>query len=393
MGQVDFDTVIDRTGTSCRKWDARQEVFGTEDILPMWIADMDLAGPPSVAAALRERAAHGVYGYPARLTAYYDAFVQWAERRYNWQVDPAWMLTTPGVVPAINAAILALTEPGDSVLIQPPVYPPFFSCPRLNGRVPLENPLQEVADGTWQMDFADLEKKLAQRPKLMVLCSPHNPVGRVWSRAELVRVAELCQKYDVAVFADEIHGDLLLNGGRHIPFASLGPEAAARTVTCTAPSKTFNIAGLYTSAVIAGNPELHRKMSHMLSALDICGGNVFGIAAFEAAYNYGEAWLEELLPYLAGNADAMAAFVAKKIPRLRVTRPESTFLAWIDCRKLGLPQDELKRFFIQTARVGLNDGRTFGRQGIGFMRLNFGCSRQILLEGLSRIEQAVQSLT
>ena len=209
----------------------------------------------------------------------------------------------------------------------------------------------------------------------------------------MTRVAELCQQYDVAVFSDEIHGDLLLNGNRHIPFASLGPEAAARTVTCTAPSKTFNIAGLYTSAVIASNPELHRKMSHMLSALDISGGNVFGIAAFEAAYNHGEAWLEELLPYLAGNADAMAAFVAKKIPRLRVTRPESTFLAWVDCRNLGLPQDELKRFFIQTARVGLNDGRTFGQQGIGFMRLNFGCSRQTLLEGLSRIEQAVQSLT
>ena len=392
MGKFDFDAVIDRTGTSCRKWDARQEVFGTKDVLPMWIADMDLASPPAVAAALKKRAAHGVYGYPARLASYYDAFVKWADRRYNWRVDPAWMLATPGVVPAINAAILALTEPGDAVLIQPPVYPPFFSCPRLNGRVPLENPLREATDGTWHMDFVDLEKKLAQKPKLMVLCSPHNPVGRLWNRSELEKVAELCLKYGVVVFSDEIHGDLLLNGGQHIPFASLGPEVAACTVTCTAPSKTFNIAGLYTSAVIASDPELHRKMSHMLSALDISGGNVFGVAAFEAAYNEGEEWLEELLPYLAANADILVEYVAKKIPRLRVVRPECTFLAWLDCRKLGLTQDELKQFFIQKARVGLNDGRTFGQQGFGFMRLNFGCSRRTLLEGLGRIEQAVISL-
>lgn len=392
MGHFDFDAAVDRTGTSCRKWDARRDVFGTEDILPMWIADMDLACPPAVTEALQKRAAHGVYGYPARLAGYYDAFVRWADRRYKWRVETDWLLTTPGVVPAINAAILAFTEPGDTVLIQPPVYPPFFACPRLNGRLPLENPLQEAADGTWHMDFVDLEAKLAQRPKLLVLCSPHNPVGRVWSRSELEKVAELCRKYEVLVFSDEIHGDLLFDGRKHIPFASLSPDAAARTITCTAPSKTFNIAGLYTSVVIVGDPGLRRKMNHMLSALDICGGNVFGVAAFETAYNEGEPWLEELLPYLAGNADLVADYTAKKIPRLRVTRPESTFLAWVDCRKLGMQQEELKQFFIQKARVGLNDGATFGQQGIGFMRLNFGCNRQTLLEGLARIEAAVNAL-
>jgi cystathionine beta-lyase len=277
-------------------------------------------------------------------------------------------------------------------LIQPPVYPPFFSCPRLNGRVALENPLQEASDGTWRIDFADLERKLALRPKLMVLCSPHNPVGRVWSREELQKIADLCLKNDVVIFSDEIHGDLLLNGRRHIPFASLGTAVAARTITCTAPSKTFNIAGLYTSAVIASDPELRRRMAHMLDALDISGGNVFGITAFEAAYTQGETWLEELLPYLAGNADALVEYVARNIPRLRVIRPESTFLAWLDCRGLHLSQPELKQFFITKARVGLNDGRSFGEQGTGFMRLNFGCPRATLMEGLSRIEKAVNCL-
>ena len=233
---------------------------------------------------------------------------------------------------------------------------------------------------------------MAQRPKLMVLCSPHNPVGRVWSLEELQKIAALCLKYDVVVFSDEIHGDLLLDGRRHTPFASLGPEVAARTITCTAPSKTFNIAGLYTSGVIAGEPALFRRMRHMLDALDITGYNVFGIEAFLAAYTQGEEWLTELLPYLTGNADCMADYIAKKIPRIRMARPESTFLAWLDCRGLGLSQPELKQFFIQKARVGLNDGQAFGEQGVGFMRLNFGCARSVLMEGLARIENAVNRL-
>ena len=392
MGNFDFDAVVDRTGTASRKWDARFEVFGTGDILPMWIADMDFRCPPAVVEAVKQRAAHGVYGYPARLDSYYAAFVDWARRRYAWQVESSWLLSTPGVVPAINAAILAFTEPGDGVLIQPPVYPPFFSCPRLNGRTLVENPLLEMADGTWRIDFDDLKRKLALKPKMLVLCSPHNPVGRVWSREELQRVAELCLEQDVLMFSDEIHGDLLLGGRRHTPLASLGPEVASRTVTCTAPSKTFNIAGLYTSVVIVSDAPLRSKFAHMLEALDISGGNVFGVTAFEAAYNFGEEWLQELLPYLESNADFMADYLAKKIPRLHMAKPESTFLAWLDCRELGLSQAELKEFFTKKARVGLNDGRTFGEPGMGFMRLNFGCSRTTLTEGMERIAQAVSRL-
>lgn len=392
MGNFDFDTVVDRIGTGSRKWDARQEVFGREDLLPMWIADMDFCSPPAVVEAVKHRAAHCLYGYPARLESYYSAFTGWTDRRYGWQVDPSWLLTTPGVVPAINAAILAFTEPGDGVLIQPPVYPPFFSCPRLNGRIVMENPLQENSDGTWRIDFDDLKRKLELRPKLLVLCNPHNPVGRVWSRGELQKIAELCLENEVLMFSDEIHGDLLLGNRRHTPLASLGPEVAARTITCTAPSKTFNIAGLYTSMVIVSSPSLRARLAHMLDALDICGGNVFGIVAFEAAYNYGEEWLKELLPYLEDNAMFMRAFLTKKIPRLRMAMPESTFLAWLDCRALGLPQPELKEFFVTKARVGLNDGRTFGDQGEGFMRLNFGCSRKTLTEGLERIEQATRRI-
>jgi len=392
MGKFDFDMVVDRTGTASRKWDARKDVFGTPDILPMWIADMDFRCPPVVQEALKQRAAHGVYGYPERLENYYAAFVGWAKRRYDWQVDPAWILTTPGVVPAINAAILAFTEPGDGILIQPPVYPPFFSCPRLNGRNVIENPLRENEDGTWEMDFDDLKRKLALKPKMLVLCSPHNPVGRVWRREDLQRIAELCLENDVLMFSDEIHGDLLLGGRRHIPLASLGPDVADRTITCTAPSKTFNIAGLYTSAAIVSDPSLRARFGRMLDALDISGGNVFGITAFEAAYDYGEDWLLELLTYLEKNADFMVDFLDKKIPRLRMAKPESTFLAWLDCRALGLPQPELKEFFIKNAGVGLNDGLTFGEQGRGFMRLNYGCSKAALQNGLEKIEQAVAGL-
>lgn len=392
MDKFDFDRVVDRTGTASRKWDARKDVFGKSDILPMWIADMDFRCPPVVQEALQQRAAHGVYGYPERLENYYAAFVGWAKRRYDWQVDPAWILTTPGVVPAINAAILAFTEPGDGILIQPPVYPPFFSCPRLNGRTVIENPLHENEDGTWEMDFDDLKRKLALKPKMLVLCSPHNPVGRVWRREELQRVAELCLEKDVLVFSDEIHGDLLLGGRRHIPLASLSPDVAARTITCTAPSKTFNIAGLYTSAVVVSDPSLRVRFGRMLDALDISGGNVFGITAFETAYDYGEDWLLELLMYLEKNADFMVDFLDKKIPRLRMAKPESTFLAWLDCRALGLPQPELKEFFIKNAGVGLNDGLSFGEQGRGFMRLNYGCSNATLREGLEKIEQAVAGL-
>jgi len=392
MGNFDFDTVVDRIGTGSRKWDARQEVFGREDLLPMWIADMDFCSPPAVVEAVKHRAAHCLYGYPARLESYYSAFTGWTDRRYGWQVDPSWLLTTPGVVPAINAAILAFTEPGDGVLIQPPVYPPFFSCPRLNGRIVMENPLQENSDGTWRIDFDDLKRKLELRPKLFVLCNPHNPVGRVWSRGELQKMAELCLENEVLMFSDEIHGDLLLGNRRHTPLASIGPEVAARTITCTAPSKTFNIAGLYTSMVVVSSPSLRARMEHMLDALDICGGNVFGIVAFEAAYNHGEEWLKALLPYLEDNAMFMQDFLDKKIPQLRMAMPESTFLAWLDCRALGLSQPELKEFFVTKARVGLNDGRTFGDQGEGFMRLNFGCSRKTLTEGLERIEQAARRI-
>ena len=227
---------------------------------------------------------------------------------------------------------------------------------------------------------------------MLVLCSPHNPVGRVWSREELQRVAELCLEQDVLMFSDEIHGDLLLGGRRHTPLASLGPEVASRTLTCTAPSKTFNIAGLYTSVVIVSDAPLRSRFARMLEALDISGGNVFGVTAFEAAYNFGEEWLQELLPYLESNADFMADYLAKKIPRLHMAKPESTFLAWLDCRELGLSQAELKDFFTKKARVGLNDGRTFGEPGTGFMRLNFGCSRTTLTEGMERIAQAVSRL-
>lgn len=388
-GRFGFDSPVDRNGTLSRKWDARQEVFGSDDVLPLWIADMDFLSPPAVAAALQRRAAHGLYGYPSRPETYYAGFVSWARWRYGWTIEPEWLMHSPGVVPAINLSILAFTEPGDGVLIQPPVYPPFFSCPRLNDRRIVENRLLERADGTWGIDFEDLERKLAQGPRMLILCSPHNPVGRVWSREELQRIAGMCLERDVLIFADEIHCDLLLGGRRHVPVASLSSEIAARTITCTAPSKTFNIAGLYTSVVIISDKRLRARFRHALEAMDIGNGNLFGITAFQTAYEQGGEWLDELLPYLDGNADYMVEFLAGHIPQIRMAKPESTFLAWLDCRKLEMTQTELKRFFVEKARVGLNDGQAFGVPGTGFMRLNFGCSRATLREGLERIAQAV----
>ena len=391
LAHSEFDTIIDRRNTASWKWDKTEKIFGTADLLPMWIADMDFASPAEVIAAVKAKAEHGVYGYATFPSSFYAAIIGWMKRRHNWQIEQEWISVTPGVVPAISIAVQALTEPGDGIVIQPPVYPPFFRCVKTNNRKLVENPLR-LHNGRYEMDFDDLERKLDPTVKMLVLCSPHNPVGRVWSQADLHRLADICLKRKIIILSDEIHGDLVFRGYKHIPVASLNPEVAAQTVTFTAPSKTFNLAGLYTSATVISNPELRQKFNTLLEVLSISEGNVFGIAACEAAYNYGDAWLAELLDYLERNADYLADFVNRQIPDVKVIKPECTYLAWLDFTALGLAGPDLKSFLVHRAKVGLNDGTTFGREGEGFARLNFGCPRVLLQEGLQRIEKAVREL-
>ena len=385
-----FDTVIARHNSGSTKWDDAAALFGSEDVLPFWVADMDFPSPPAVSEALTARLQHGIFGYPSPHSYAYDAVTDWMDKRHNWKTSPDWMVSTPGVVTAITLAVQTFTKPGDKVIIQPPVYPPFFSSVKNQDRIVLENPLV-YENGSYHMDFDDLAKK-AHEAKMLILCSPHNPVGRVWLRAELTRLVKICLDNDVLLLADEIHSDLVYPGHQHIPLASLETGSEDKIITLTAPSKTFNTAGLYTSIAIISNAILRNQFSQTVQFLGINKSNVFGITALEAAYRHGAPWLDELLVYLEGNAQYLTEFIAANIPAITVDKPQGTYLAWLDCRNLKLSHQELVQFFAQKAKVGLNDGITFGHQGTGFMRLNFGCPRPLLEEGLKRITLAVNQL-
>ncbi len=390
MKQSQFDVVLPRQRTCSVKWDNLDATFGTADVLPMWVADMDFAAPPAVVEAIRERAAHGVYGYPIRTAEFYQAIGNWMQRRHHWAVQPEWILNIPGVVPGISAVIQAFTQPGDKIIIQPPVYPPFFSCVTQSGRQVVENTLLQEGD-RYVIDFDQLTQLAQAGAKLLLLCNPHNPVGRSWTPEELRKLSQICLEYQIILISDEIHGDLIFKGHRHTPVASLSPEVSRNTVTLTAPSKTFNIAGLNTAVAIVADENLRKKLQHMLEMLHISGGNLFGILALDAAYRHGEDWLVELLLYLESNADYLVGFLAERVPQIQVRKPECTYLAWLDCRQLGMNVVELKRFFTLEAKVGLNAGYAFGTAGEGFMRLNFGCSRAMLQQGLEQIGQAVNA--
>lgn len=386
-----FDASISRQGTGCRKWDSLDSVFGYDDILPFWIADMEFAAPPGVTAALKDRIEHPVYGYHTRERSFYQSVIEWESTRHGWNIEPEWVLNAPGVVPSINFAILALTEPGDQIIIQPPVYPPFFSCVTKNKRQVIENPLIN-RDGCYVPDFEDLERKMNPKVKMLILCSPHNPVGRVWTQDELARLTDICLRHKVIIVADEIHADLVYGGHKHIPLSLLDSDVAQSTITFISPSKTFNIAGTYTSFAVIPNETMRRKFAKLMGALHLESGNLFGITAAEAAYRTGDQWLDELLPYLEGNAQFLTDYIKDNIPGVSTYQPQGTYLAWLDFRQSGIPVSNLTHFLVHNARLGLNDGTTFGTQGTGFARLNFGCTRSLLAEGLSRLETAMKKL-
>jgi cysteine-S-conjugate beta-lyase len=399
--KYDFDTEINRAGTFSAKWEFIQEgedplgwqhtdrCFGEDRTLPMWVADMDFVCPRPVVEALVARAAHGIYGYTTATGSYYAAVVNWIRRRHGWEIAPEWICTTPGVVPALNMLVGAFVRPGEKVLIQPPVYYPFYSAVENNGAELVTNPLL-YEDGRYRMDYAGLEAVTRDPQVVMaILCSPHNPVGRVWTREELVRFGEICFANDVLVVSDEIHGDLMLNGRPFIPFASIGGDFAQRSIVCTAPSKTFNLAGLHASNIVIPDTDLRCRFAATLRKNGLFGVSAFGVVAAQAAYDQGEEWLDQVLEYIAGNLAVLEEFVARHIPEITVIPPEGTYLVWLDCRRLGLEKWALKRLMLQEARVYLDEGFIFGPEGEGFERINIACPRSVLMEALQRIDAAI----
>jgi len=386
-----FDEIIDRRASDSVKW-ATGAIFNQEDAIPMWVADMDFRSPQPVVDAMVERARHGVFGYPRRSEVYLQAITGWFERRHGWQIEPGWIEPTPGVVISLSLAVLAFTQPGDKVIVQPPVYFPFFHIVKNNGRQIVENRLK-IENGRYVMDYDALEGQLKDpRVRMLVLCSPHNPVGRVWTAEELRMLGEMCVKHNVVLVSDEIHCDLVYPGHRHVPTCTLSPEIAQNTVVLASPSKTFNLAGLSSSFAIIPNPELRRRYTVATDSIHIGGINIFGLLGVEAAYTTGEEWLDQALAYLGCNLDTLQTFVEQRLPRLKLYRPEGTYLAWLDFNGLGLDPAALRRMVLKDAGLGLNDGAAFGAGGEGFQRMNVACRGALLEQALAQLEAAVNGL-
>ncbi len=354
----------------------------------MWVADMDFPAPPEVVEAIKKRAEHGAYGYPFIPDSLWNSVISWMKKRHNWEIKRDWLSRAPGVVPSLNICVQTYTAPGDEIIVQSPVYYPFFSAVENNGRRIVKNPLL-YKDNRWQMDLADLQRKIDGRTRMLILCSPHNPVGRVWSRGELEALTEIILENDLLLVSDEIHEEHVYQGYKHLPISSLSPEIANRTITLTAASKAFNIAGLTTSVVIIPNQKLLNLYNIKMENLGLTTGNIFGLVALEAAYTQGEAWIEQLVEYLEGNMEFARRFFEERLPEIKFLKPEGTYLALLDCRLLRLPQPELNKFFLKKARVYFDEGPIFGEELEGFERMNLACPRQLLAEALRRIEKAV----
>ncbi len=399
-----FDVEIDRRGTNSVKWEFNQKpndptsveptdrFFGPDRMLPMWVADMDFRCPEPVIQALVERAQRGVFGYTVPTDAFYQSVVSWMRRRHRWEIDPEWICTAPGVVPALHMLVRTFVSQGDGVVIQRPVYFPFFGAIEHNRAVLVNNPLLYEND-KYRMDWDNLARAVSDPSvKLAILCSPHNPVGRVWSKDELIRFGETCIKHNVLVISDEIHGDLTYPGNSFTPFATISRDFAQHSIICTAPSKTFNIAGLQTSCIIIPNDDLRARFAETLASNGFFGVGTFGMVALQAAYDHGEPWLTQLLDYLQGNLDYLLTYVAEHIPAIHVVRPQGTYLVWLDCRKLGLEKKQLERLMREQAKVYLDEGYIFGPEGEGFERINIACPRHLLAEALERIKRAVDAV-
>ena len=383
-----FDEIISRENTASLKYDLRKEIFGVSDVIPMWVADMDFKTPDFIIGALRTRLEHEILGYTFRPESFYMSVINWLKKRHGWEVQKDWITFSPGVVPALNLAVLAFTNPGDKIIVQRPVYFPFFPAIESHGRVLVNNPLK-YSENSYTIDFDDLEQKADDGVKMIMLCSPHNPTGNIWNRKDLEKIVKICLERELIILSDEIHSDLVYKNYSHFPTAMISPEASDITVTCIAPSKTFNLAGLSTSVVIASNSQLKNRYNKMLEEFHVGGGNIFGFTALESAYNRGEEWLTQLMDYLQGNLEFLIKFLESEIPQIKPVIPHATYMVWLDCTNLGMNEKELKRFMISEAGLGLSDGVLFGPEGKGFQRINIGSPRKILQNALINLKKAV----
>ncbi len=387
-----FDKIIHRENTNSVKYDLRKHFFNKEDVLPMWVADMDFETPVFIREAIQKRAEHPIYGYSIKPDSYFHAITSWLKTRHQWDIQQEEIFFSPGVVPGFTLAILAYSKPGDQVVVQPPVYFPFFQAVEDTGRKLLHNQLLEE-DNYYKIDFKDLEEKLSDpKTRLLLISSPHNPVGRVWSVEELNKMMELCIKYDVLLLSDEIHADLVFKPHKHTPSAVVSELAKDHCVTFMAPSKTFNMAGLSTSFLIIQNEELKKKYEAILSAYHLGLGNVFGNEGLEAAFNQGAPWLDQLMDYLQKNVDLVADFFNNEFPEITILKPEATYLLWLNCKSLHLNDEELNDFFINKAELGLNRGSVFGSGGEGYMRMNIACPKSTLEKALHQLKLAKKNL-
>lgn len=389
MKTYDFDKVVERKGTGAIKTDALGKVYGKDDLIPLWVADMDFETPDFIVEALKKRMEHPVFGYTALPDNYWETVSRWIEERHGWKTECSWMTFIPGIVKGIGMAVNALLEKDEKVIIQPPVYHPFRLIPQKNGREVVFNPLRQMEDGTYEMDFENLEAVCDERCRMLILSNPHNPAGIVWSRETLEKLAEFCHSRKIIVVSDEIHCDMALFGNRHIPFASVSEKAAKCSITFGAPSKTFNIAGIVSSYAIVPDEKLRERFFRWLEASELSAAHLFAPIATMAAFNNGEEWRQQMIRYIEGNIRFIEDFCAENLPQIKPLRPQASFLIWLDCRGLGLGHDDLIDLFVNKAGLALNDGEMFSPGGEGFMRLNVGTSRKILEQAMNRLQDAI----
>ncbi|MCL3780306.1 pyridoxal phosphate-dependent aminotransferase [Prolixibacteraceae bacterium JC049] len=389
--QYNFDEIIDRKGTNCIKYDAMEDFLGADsDVIPLWVADTDFKVADFIMDALRQRLDHEILGYTYRCENYFSAIQGWMKRRHNWEVKKEWITFSPGVVAGLTLAIEALTKPGDKVVVQPPVYFPFFDSVNGTDRVLVENPLKKES-GRYHFDLEDFKSKIDDKTKMIIISNPHNPGGMVWTREELAALGQICIENDILIVSDEIHQDLAFSGHKFTPMASVSEEIAKRTITCTAGSKTFNIAGLTTSIVIIPNRRYRVAYERKLHTPHLHMGNIMGGIALEQAYTHGDDWVDQMMAYVEGNYNMLEAFLKKHIPEIVPMKPEGTFLVWLDCSALGMEDEELHEFMLKKAKVGLNDGPKFGKGGEGYLRINLGCPQSVLKQALEQMASAVRS--
>ena len=391
--KYNFNERIDRSENHSAKWAEMEMKFGRSDLIPMWVADMDIKAAPEIVESMKKKVEQEIFGYVYRPDSYYKIATEWLKKRFGYEISPSSLIHSPGVVPSMSILVKMLTKTTDKILIQTPVYPPFASAVKDNGRELVENPLIKDEKGYYTIDFEDLEKKLSlDEVKLFILCNPHNPVGRVWKKEELLKMGELCKKYNVRILADEIWRDLIMPGYKHTPMASLSKGIEDITITLFSPTKSFNLAGLQASFATFPRAEERKEFDNILGQMDVKRNNPFSLVAFETAYEKCEDWLEELILHIDGNMQYVVDFISEKLPEIKVVKPEGTYLMWLDFNGTKIPQDKIQEFLINEAKVAMNDGGSFGSNGKGFARMNVACPRYMVEEAMERIEKALKNL-